>query len=374
MNTSSNGVDPLGMRSNVFDYNQFTVETRWTAGILVCATAAALSSNLIHRRKVIRVSIAPPEILANGYDTATLAIEGNFPRVPGISFSENSPRASIVEMTRADDRWLVRIRSGVQSGRLIIRAGDQGTGPTAELVLRPDSRDRISDGTPDFLRLDSEHDRESFRRWFTYLAEAQYFRPAGERPREIDDCAALIRYAYREALHTHDGVWANSLQLTTIPAFDSVEKYAYPFTPVGAGLFRVTSGSFEWRDASNGNFLQFADVRTLWRYNTHQVSRSLDSALAGDLLFYRQEGARVTFHSMIYLGPSQLNPDNNRYVVYHTGPERLRAGEIKRLTVGELLRYPQAEWRPIANNPNFLGVFRWNILASGNEVLDARAY
>ena len=34
------------------------------------------------------------------------------------------------------------------------------------------------------------------------LAEAQYFQPPAARPPEINDCAALIRYAYREALGT----------------------------------------------------------------------------------------------------------------------------------------------------------------------------
>jgi uncharacterized protein YfaT (DUF1175 family) len=28
----------------------------------------------------------------------------------------------------------------------------------------------------------------------------------------------------------------------------------------------------------------------------------------------------------------------------------------------DLLRFPEPEWRPLAENPNFLGVFRWNIL------------
>ncbi len=355
---------------------------RWGAGVLVCVAAAGISSRLVHKHKAARVSIEPAAILANGDDVATLSIEGTFRRAPQISLGKNAVRASIVEITRHGENWLARIRAGVLPGKLTIRAGDPGNALAAELQLRPDWRDQLSDGTPDFLRLDSEHDRESFRRWFTYLAEAQYFRPARERPREINDCAALIRYAYREALHTHDSAWADSARLPTIPAFDSVEKYAYPFTPLGAGLFRAKSGGFEPPDASDGGFLQFADVRTLWRFNTHLVGRNLEYALPGDLLFYRQEDNRGAFHSMIYLGASQFSVDVNRYVIYHTGPERSRpneasgaiaAGEMKRLTVGELLQYPQPEWRPVAANPNFLGVFRWNILVTRSEVLDARA-
>jgi uncharacterized protein YfaT (DUF1175 family) len=35
---------------------------------------------------------------------------------------------------------------------------------------------------------------------------------------------------------------------------------------------------------------------------------------------------------------------------------------MKRLSVAELLRFPDPQWRPLAANPQFLGVFRWNIL------------
>jgi hypothetical protein len=30
--------------------------------------------------------------------------------------------------------------------------------------------------------------------------------------------------------------------------------------------------------------------------------------------------------------------------------------------MAELLDHPDARWRPINSNPNFLGVYRWNIL------------
>ena len=43
---------------------------------------------------------------------------------------------------------------------------------------RPRQSDSFEDGTPDFLRLDDDNDRRAFRRWFTYIAEAQYFQSA----------------------------------------------------------------------------------------------------------------------------------------------------------------------------------------------------
>lgn len=220
------------------------------------------------------------------------------------------------------------------------------------------ANDTFEDGTPDFLRLDDDRDRHAFRRWFTYLAEVQYFQEPANRPAEIADCAALIRYAYREALHAHASGWAETARVPVVPAFDSIRKYQYPYTPLGASLFRVTEGPFQSSDIGGGAFAQFADAQTLHRYNTHLVSRDLSRAQPGDLLFFRQETAHMPFHSMIFLGESRVRPDGGIYVLYHTGP----GGEIRRLRAEELLRYPEAEWRPISGNPSFLGVFRWNIL------------
>ena len=65
-----------------------------------------------------------------------------------------------------------------------------------------DPSDSYADGTPDFLRLHTAQDRQAFRGWFTSIAQAQADPP--KLPAEIDDCAALLRFAYREALHAHD--------------------------------------------------------------------------------------------------------------------------------------------------------------------------
>jgi hypothetical protein len=84
------------------------------------------------------------------------------------------------------------------------------------------------------------------------------------------------------------------------------------------------------------------------------------------LLFFRQESDHLPFHSMIYLGKSQIEKGGPRFVVYHTGPDgegpSAEPGEIRRLAVPDLLRYPEPQWRPISANPAFLGVYRWNIL------------
>jgi hypothetical protein len=70
----------------------------------------------------------------------------------------------------------------------------------------------------------------------------------------------------------------------------------------------------------------------------------------------------MPFHAMIFLGHSQVRPDSEQFLIYHTGPSGSTPGEIRRLSVAQLLNYPDARWRPIASNPGFLGVYRWNIL------------
>lgn len=160
---------------------------------------------------------------------------------------------------------------------------------------------------------------------------------------EIDDCAALVRWSFREALTPHDSRWANSIGLAILPALPPVRQFAYPRTPAGANLFRTgetTAG-------------QFADATVLRRYNSFFVSRDVDRALPGDLLFYRQFGRAMPAHVMIWLGDR---------VVYHTGPSRSGPGEIREVSISALLAHPAPEWRPVPGNSNFLGVWRLDIL------------
>jgi uncharacterized protein YfaT (DUF1175 family) len=212
-----------------------------------------------------------------------------------------------------------------------------------------------SDGTPDSIRLDDPADQQAFRRWFTFLAEVQYFIPTEQRPAEIVDCSAFVRYAYREALRNHDSAWSNESRLPLVPAIESVRKYNYPHTPLGAALFRVRPGT-------PGAFAQFANAETLARFNTFRVSRDIRRARPGDLLFFRQPVEHMRFHTMVFVGPSQIEPAGIPYIVYHTGPDGAAAGEIRRLSLDQLLHFPDPRWQPREANPSFLGVFRWNIL------------
>jgi uncharacterized protein YfaT (DUF1175 family) len=251
------------------------------------------------------------------------------------------------------------LRTAVLPGKITVANGDT----QLTLTTTPVNTDSAHDGTPDFLRLDTPADRAAFRTWFTFIAEAQFFRHP--LPREINDCAALIRYSYREALSVHNDAWIDTAHLPELPNSAAVAKYAYPFTPLGAGIFRIHPGPYSPADATNGNFAQFADAETLIRFNTHLVSKDMDQALPGDILMYRQlsyldGGTTMPFHTMIYLGPSQFDRTPVPYVVYHTGPK----GEVRRPALSELQKHPDPRWRPFPANANFLGFFRLNILGA----------
>jgi len=225
-----------------------------------------------------------------------------------------------------------------------------------------------SDGIPEFLHLDSKPDQESFRDWFTLIADFQSLRPPADLPPEINDCAALLRYSYRNALRGHDEAWVRETGVEPPTALPSIEKYRYPFTPLHASLFRIRLGAFQPSDLKDGAFSEFADAQTLMELNTYFLSRDIQVARPGDLLFYRQLEQNSPFHSMIFVGHSRwtIATDPDDFVVYHTGPIDKHAGEMRRLRVEELLRHPSPRWRPVPGNSNFLGVYRWKILRESN--------
>jgi uncharacterized protein len=226
-----------------------------------------------------------------------------------------------------------------------------------KIILKPVVTDSFGDGTPDFVRLREASDRNAFRRWLVFLSDYAAARPRNELPAEIVDCASLLRYAYRGALHAHDEAWYASERIETPPAINDVEAYHYPATPLGTGMFRVRSGNFMPTDLNDGSFAEFADARSILEYNTHRISRDTEQAKPGDLLFFRQSEQNSPYHSMIV-----TEIGSQAGVVYHTGPNGKQPGEMRRVTLADLRSHPDARWRPIPENKNFLGVYRWNIL------------
>ena len=223
-------------------------------------------------------------------------------------------------------------------------------------------RDRFGDGWPDAARLENPADRENFRRWITYLAELVYYQPSPLARAEVTDCSALVRYAYRNALMAHTPAWRQSLELGSAPGFGHVGKFSYPDWPLERGLFRTEAGPFVLEDLEHQVFQEFADAQTLLRYNAFAVSREIRSARPGDVIFFRQPEQAEPFHVMLFVGRSHFQTEGNDWIVYHTGSVNGGPGEVRHLQAGVLADHPEPRWRPLASNPRFLGVYRFNIL------------
>ena len=266
---------------------------RWFAVVAVLAVVAVVCAFTVHRAlapAVLIAQLSETTIPADGFSSAELTIHSpNGRDLRGLQVEIETPHGIAVEsFSITGNSATASLRSGVIPGYAKLRIVDPGFAPQ-EIALRttPDDADVVGDGTPDFLRLHDPADRLSFRHWFTLLAEAQYYR--GKPLPEIDDCAALLRFAYREALREHDATWSHAMALPAPAASGDVQQYQYPFTPLGAELFRVRDGRFAEGDIRNGAFAQFADAETLWRHNTFAVGRNIARARPGDVLFFRQD-------------------------------------------------------------------------------------
>jgi uncharacterized protein YfaT (DUF1175 family) len=169
-------------------------------------------------------------------------------------------------------------------------------------------------------RLSSPADRTAFLRWFTFLAESRYY--ARHQLREIIDGESLVRWAMRHALANHDQEWFRRQELPVVPAMASVQDAA----PAASPALSV-------------------------------VSRNLDDAQPGDILVFRQ--STLAAHVMIYIGRSQVVPSSEHWVIYLDGKR------VHKLSIESLRSDPSPEWRPLASNPDFVGVERLAILGAG---------
>lgn len=231
------------------------------------------------------------------------------------------------------------------------------------LQVVPAAGDSDGDGLPDAAELWPAGDRRAFRRWFTAIAEAQFYAPDPRWHAVHRDCAGLIRFAYKEALRRHDRAWLDATPyLHALPGAD-VQRYHYPRVPVlGTHLFRTRAGP--WRaDAPAGQFAATASARVLWQHNTVFVSRSERDAAAGDLLFFRDPARHPSpMHSMVLLDPP--GGGLQRRVVYHTGGGAAE-GEVRLVQLAALNAHRDDRWHVTPANPRFLGFYRWKILEGG---------
>lgn len=176
-----------------------------------------------------------------------------------------------------------------------------------------------------------------FRRWMTVLVHAQLQR--GPTPRWTQrDCAGLVRFVAAESLRSHDLAWkrANGLLGRALPE------------DVDPGQAQGLRHAWLRADGTRG---AFASALELVQNNTRPLGRRLSMALPGDLLLYDFGDDQ---HLMIWMG---------RFVAYHTG--RIEPGDngLRALSPGQLERFADTRWRPLADNANFTGLHRLDFLS-----------
>ncbi len=279
--------------------------------------------------------------------------------------------ASIVLVSTASLAWSYsRLRrSGNIEGAPALKQKAEGKRQKAEFassdrVSKTELVDSDNDGIPDIIELHTYQDRDSFRRWFTAIAETQFYQLSDQWNAEQRDCAGLARFAIREALRRHDRVWFQKMGpgYETIAA--DVGEFDLDHNPLGEKIFRTDFGSFDETDLRNGRFSEFADGRSLKNFNSVFVTRDRREAQPGDLLFFYQPWVqKFPYHVMIFLGAPHVSPNGaNDWVVYHTGSSPIDKGTVKKVELSVLDHHPDPRWRPVESNKNFLGFYRLKIL------------
>jgi uncharacterized protein YfaT (DUF1175 family) len=157
----------------------------------------------------------------------------------------------------------------------------------------------------------------------------------------------------REALRPHTAEWLRLARLPEGRLAPDIEARPQPVD--GAlPLFRVVSHP--------AHYAEFADARTIIGLNAHPVGRDVRSVRPGDLLYFRQTGQTLPDHLMVFVGPTLSDRTREDWVVYHTGPEAGRTGEVRKVPLADLLRHPAPRWRPSVINDAFVGVYRLKLL------------
>jgi uncharacterized protein YfaT (DUF1175 family) len=178
---------------------------------------------------------------------------------------------------------------------------------------------------------------QHFRSWFVRIIHEQFRQ--GPTPRWTQrDCASLVRFAANEAMKVHDDDWlkANGLSRGRLPPevnlAESQQKLLNSWNQVGG-----TKGAY-------------VSAIVLIQENSQFVSKNINHALAGDLLFFDQGESQ---HLMVWMG---------NHIAYHTGTTTQTDNGLRKVTLTQLMNWRDTRWQPRIDNPNFIGVYRLSFL------------
>lgn len=134
------------------------------------------------------------------------------------------------------------------------------------------------------------------------------------------DCAGFVRFIYKNALNTKEPLWTS------------------------------------WENEK----VHYANAELLVSKNFTKVSQDLDESIqTGDILVFHRDDQKKEdqWHLMVLM---ESPWEQKKWLVtYHNGARDESAG-VKKVWLNELLTTEQAQWKPVKENKNYVGVYRWN--------------
>lgn len=134
------------------------------------------------------------------------------------------------------------------------------------------------------------------------------------------DCAGFIRFVYKQALNTREPLW----------------------------------------DSWNSEKVHFANAELLISKNFVKIADEINESIeTGDILAFRREDQKKEdqWHLMILM---ESPWEQKKWLVtYHNGA-RDEAGGVKKVWLTDLQTTERESWKPVKENKNYVGVYRWN--------------
>jgi uncharacterized protein YfaT (DUF1175 family) len=180
---------------------------------------------------------------------------------------------------------------------------------------------------------------ENFRSWMKRIIEEQLKK--GPTPRWTHkDCAGLVRFAVLESFRVHDQKWikANGLINENLP-------------PEIKLLANQKDIGKIWNQTNGDEKGYYVSALGLIQSNSTFISKDLNQARVGDMIFYDQGDAQ---HLMVWMG---------NYIAYHTGTVTKKDNGLRSVKINELMTWKDSRWQLRKENPNFIGIYRFSFLA-----------
>ena len=280
---------------------------RWFAVLCVVAFAVVVCAFSLRRALApasMQLQLSQVTLPADGFSTTELKIHSTR-AIRHLSVESGNERRVTVEsvIVKGDDATAT-LRAGVMPGETSLRVSADGiSAGKIEVSTAPDFSDSFGDGTPDFLRLHDAADRRGIPRWFTLLAESQYYREpqASGRDRRLRRSAAL--QLPRSAAPARLRLGQQHGTAGDVCARVKFASITIRYTPLGAAMFRVRDGSFVSDDLSDGSVRRVCRCQDpLARQHLQCGTRPRPRSSRRPAVLSPVGRSHLRYHAMIFVG------------------------------------------------------------------------